>query len=236
MLPGRTVPSGSVAVVGASRNPEKVGYAVFANLVQAGFQGKIYGVNPGGGELFGHPLYPSIDAIPGPVDLGVFVVPPKAILEGIPGLRRRDARRDRHLRRVQGDRRGGVALERSLREAAISAGVRVLGPNCLGLIDTHAVPERVVLPRDAPKGYISSSPNPGRSPLRCSTGHRPNVGFSKFVSLGNKADISESDILEFLADDPSTRVILGYVESIDDGRRFLRAAAERDAPQAGHHP
>ena len=86
MLPGELFHPGSVAVVGASRNPEKVGYGVFANLVQAGFQGTMYGVNPAGGELFGRPLYPSIDAIPGPVDLGVFVVPPNAVLDAIPGL------------------------------------------------------------------------------------------------------------------------------------------------------
>ena len=89
VLPKELLQPGSVAVVGASRNPEKVGYGVFANLVQAGFPGPLYGVNPGGGELLGHPLYPSIDAIPGPVDLGVFVVPPKAILEGIPALARK---------------------------------------------------------------------------------------------------------------------------------------------------
>lgn len=226
MLPEELFHPGSVAVVGASRNPEKVGYAVFANLVQAGFPGKIYGVNPGGGELFGHPLYPSIDAIPGPVDLGVFVVPPKAILEGIPRLAAKGMPAgiviSAGFKEIGG---AGVALERSLREAAISAGVRVLGPNCLGLIDTHALLNASFSRGTPPKGYISFFSQSGAlatAVLDWAIGR--NVGFSKFVSLGNKADISESDILEYLADDPSTRVILGYVESIDDGRRFLRAA------------
>src|SRR5512141_983513 len=212
MLPGELFHPGSVAVVGASRNPEKVGYGVFANLVQAGFQGKIYGVNPGGGELFGHPLYPSIEAVPGPVDLGVFVVPPNAVLEGIPGLAAKGMR-------------AGIVIERSLREAAASAGVRVLGPNCLGLIDTHASLNASFSHGTPPKGFISFFSQSGAlctAVLDWAIGR--NVGFSKFVSLGNKVDISESDILEFLADDSSTRVILGYVESIDDGRRFLRAA------------
>ena len=226
MLPGELFHPGSVAVVGASRNPEKVGYGVFANLVQAGFPGKIYGVNPGGGELFGHPLYPSIEAIPGPVDLGVFVVPPKAILEGIPRLASKGMCAgiviSAGFKEIGG---AGVALERSLREAAISAGVRVLGPNCLGLIDTHASLNASFSRGTPPKGFISFFSQSGAlctAVLDWAIGR--NVGFSKFVSLGNKADISESDILEFLADDPSTRVILGYVESIDDGRRFLRAA------------
>jgi acetate---CoA ligase (ADP-forming) len=226
MLPGELFHPGSVAVVGASRNPEKVGYGVFANLVQAGFPGKIYGVNPGGGELFGHPLYPSIEAIPGPVDLGVFVVPPNAILEGIPRLASKGMCAgiviSAGFKEIGG---AGVALERSLREAAISAGVRVLGPNCLGLIDTHALLNASFSRGTPPKGFISFFSQSGAlctAVLDWAIGR--NVGFSKFLSLGNKADISESDILEFLADDPSTRVILGYVESIDDGRRFLRAA------------
>ena len=226
MLPGELFHPGSVAVVGASRNPEKVGYGVFANLVQAGFQGKIHGVNPGGGELLGHRLHPSIEAIPGPVDLGVFVVPPNAVLEGIPRLAAKGMRAgiviSAGFKEIGGE---GVALERSLREAAASAGVRVLGPNCLGLIDTHALLNASFSRGTPPKGFISFFSQSGAlctAVLDWAIGR--NVGFSKFVSLGNKADISESDILEFLADDPSTRVILGYVESIDDGRRFLRAA------------
>ena len=226
MLPGELFHPGSVAVVGASRNPEKVGYGVFANLVQAGFQGKIYGVNPGGGELFGHPLLPSIDAIPGTVDLGVFVVPPNAILEGIPRLAGKGMRAgiviSAGFKEIGG---AGAALERALKEVTAAAGIRVLGPNCLGLIDTHSALNASFSRGTPPKGHISFFSQSGAlctAVLDWAIGR--NVGFSKFVSLGNKADISESDILEYLADDPSTRVILGYVESIDDGRRFLRAA------------
>lgn len=216
----------SVAVVGVSRNPGKVGYGVFANLVQAGFRGAVYGVTPRGGELFGLPLYTSIDAIPGPVDLGVFVVAPDAVLDGIPRLAAKGMRAgiviSAGFKEIGGE---GVALERSLREAAASAGVRVLGPNCLGLIDTHASLNASFSRGTPPKGAISFFSQSGAlctAVLDWAIGR--NVGFSKFVSLGNKADISESDILELLADDPSTRVILGYVESIDDGRRFLRVA------------
>ena len=228
MLPGELFHPGSVAVVGASRNPEKVGYGVFANLVQAGFRGRIYGVNPGGGELFGRPLFPSIEAIPGPVDLGVFVVPPGAVLASIPGLASKGMRAgiviSAGFKEIGG---AGVVLERSLRQAAASAGVRVLGPNCLGLIDTHASLNASFSRGTPPKGFISFFSQSGAlctAVLDWAIGR--NVGFSKFVSLGNKVDVSESDILEYLADDPSTRVILGYVESIDDGRRFLRAARE----------
>ena len=226
MLPKEFLQPGSVAVVGASRNPEKVGYGVFANLVQAGFPGPVYGVNPSGGELLGLPLYPSIDSIPGPVDLGVFVVPPKAILEGIPALARKGMKAaiaiSAGFKEVGGE---GIALEKRLKEAATAAGIRVLGPNCLGLINTHGALNASFSRGTPPKGAISFFSQSGAlctAVLDWAIGE--NVGFSKFVSLGNKADISESDIMEYLADDPETRVILGYVESIDDGRRFLRAA------------
>jgi len=226
MLPGELFHPGSVAVVGSSRNPEKVGYGVFSNLVRSGFRGTIHGVNPGGGELFGRRLCPSIEAIPGPVELGVFVVPPEAVLDGIPRLAAKGMRAaivvSAGFKEIGG---AGVALERSLRVAAVSAGVRILGPNCLGLIDTHAPMNASFSRGTPPKGFISFFSQSGAlctAVLDWAIGR--NVGFSKFVSLGNKADVSESDILEYLADDPSTRVILGYVESIDDGRRFLRAA------------
>jgi len=228
VLPKEFLQPGSVAVIGASRNPEKVGFGVFANLVQAGFPGPVYGVNPSGGELLGHALYPSIDAIPGPVDLGVFVVPPKAILEGIPALARKGMKAaiaiSAGFKEVGGE---GIALERDLRKAATAAGIRVLGPNCLGLINTHASLNASFSRGTPPKGAISFFSQSGAlctAVLDWAIGE--NVGFSKFVSLGNKADVSESDVMEYLADDPDTRVILGYVESIDDGRRFLRVARD----------
>jgi acetyltransferase len=226
VLPKELLQPGSVAVVGASRNPEKVGYGVFANLVQAGFPGPLYGVNPVGGELLGHRIYPSIEAIPGPVDLGIFVVPPKAILEGIPALARKGMKAaiaiSAGFKEVGGE---GVSLERALKEVSAAAGIRVLGPNCLGLISTHSALNASFSRGSPPKGAISFFSQSGAlctAVLDWAIGR--NVGFSRFVSLGNKADVSESDILEFLADDPSTRVILGYVESIDNGRRFLRVA------------
>lgn len=228
MLPKELFQPKSVAVVGASRNPEKVGYGVFANLVQAGFPGALYGVNPGGGDLLGRPLYTSVEAIPGTVDLGVFVVSPKDILKSFPALAAKGMKAaiaiSAGFKEVGG---AGVTLERDLTAAARSAGVRLVGPNCLGVIDTHArlnasfsngIPERGNI------GFLSQSGALCTALLDRSLGE--NVGYSKVVSLGNKADISESDILEYLSEDPDTRVIMGYIESVEDGRRFLKAAME----------
>ncbi len=226
VLPKELFHPRSVAVVGASRSPEKVGYGVFANLVQGGFEGPAYGVNPSGGELLGRPLYTSIAAIPGPVDLGVFVVPPRAILEGIAPLAAKGMRAaiaiSAGFKEVGGE---GVALERELSAAAAAIGIRILGPNCLGLINTHACLNASFSRGTPPKGNISFFSQSGAlctAVLDRAIGE--NTGYSKFISLGNKADISESDVLEYLAEDPETRVILGYVESVDDGRRFLRVS------------
>lgn len=226
MLPKELFRPESVAVVGASRNPEKAGHGVLRNLLGAGFPGEIYAVNPRGGEVLGRPLYADIEEIPGPVDLGVFVVPPPAIPEGIRRLARRGMKAaiviSAGFKEAGGE---GVRHEQALREAAAETGVRVLGPNCLGLIDTQARLNASFAAGTPPTGAISFFSQSGAlctAILDWALGG--NVGFSKFISLGNKADIDESDVMEYLAEDPDTRVILGYVESIDDGARFLRAS------------
>jgi acetyltransferase len=226
MLPNTLFRPGSVAVVGASKRPEKVGYGVFANLVRAGFQGPVYGVNPAGGEILGRSLNVSIEEIPGKVDLGIFVVPPAAVVEGIPRMAAKGMTAavviSAGFKEVGGE---GPAMERALREAARTASVRVLGPNCLGLINTHACLNASFAAGTTPQGSISFFSQSGAlctAILDWALGE--NVGFSKFISLGNKADISESDVMDYLSLDEETRVILGYVESIDDGIRFLEVA------------
>jgi acetyltransferase len=228
MIPVELFHPKSVAVIGASGKREKVGYGVFSNLVGGGFPGKIHGVNPSGGQLLGRRVYSSIEEIPGPVDLGVFVVPPPAIIEGIPRLAEKGMKAavviSAGFKETGGE---GVGLERALREAAVKASVRVLGPNCLGLINTHARLNASFAAGTPPSGSIAFFSQSGAlctAILDWAIGE--NVGFSKFISLGNKADISESDVMEYLSKDEETRVILGYVESVDDGVRFLNASRE----------
>lgn len=139
MLPAELFRPKSIAVVGASRNPEKAGHAVLRNLLRAGFPGEIFGINPKGGEALGRHLYADVDEIPGNVELGVFVVPAPAIPEGIRRLARRGMKAavviSAGFKEVGGE---GVRREQALRDAAAGAGVRLLGPNCLGLIITQA--------------------------------------------------------------------------------------------------
>ncbi len=226
MLPRELFRPRSVAVVGVSRNPGKVGYGVFRNLVEAGFPGPLYAVNPAGGEVLGRPVLRSLEEIAGPVDLGVLVVPPSAVVESIPRLAAKGMKAAivisagfKEIGKV------GAMFERGLRAAAAASGVRALGPNCLGLIDTHARLNASFAAGTPPAGSIAFFSQSGAlctAILDWAIGE--GVGFSKFISLGNKADISESDVMEYLSDDPETRVILGYVESIEDGARFLGVA------------
>jgi len=228
MLPAELFHPKSVAVLGASRNPGKVGHGVFANLVRSGFPGEVYGVNPAGGEVLGRSFYRDIGAIPGSVDLGVFVVPPPAVIEAIPLLAGKGMKAaiviSAGFKEIGGE---GAVLERALREALSAASVRAVGPNCLGVINTH---------EKLNASFSAGTPLPGSIAFFSQSGALctaildwavgAGIGFSKVVSLGNKADISELDLMEYLSDDPETRVILGYVESIDEGRRFLQTARE----------
>ena len=228
MLPKELFQPKSIAVIGASRNPEKTGYGVFANLIKAEFPGALYGVNPGGGDVLGHPLLTSVEAVPSPIDLGVFVVSPKDILKSFPVLAAKGMKAaiviSAGFKEIGGE---GVTLERELAAMAKSFGIRVIGPNCLGVINTHANMNASFSSGTPPKGnigFVSQSGAMCTAILDQSIG--ANIGFSKIISMGNKADVSGAELVEYLGDDPETRVIMGYIESLENGRRFVRIARE----------
>jgi len=216
----------SVAVIGASRDPEKLGYAVLANLKEGGYPGRLYPVNPKADEILGLKAYPSVLDIPDPVDLAVVVIPYRfvpAVLEqcGQKGVRAvvvisagfREAGRE------------GLERERELVEIARKYHLRLIGPNCLGVIDTGTPLNATFaagMPPAGPIAFMSQSGALGTAVLDMALAGR--IGFSKFVSLGNKADVSEIDLLEAWGDDPASRVILIYVEGLPDGQRFIQVA------------
>lgn len=216
----------SVAVIGASRDPEKLGYAVLANLINGGYPGQLYPVNPKADEILGLKAYPSVLDIPGPVELAVIVIPyslvPTAVEQcgqkGVPAVvvisaGFREAGRE------------GLQRERELVEIAARYRMRLIGPNCLGVIDT-ATPLNASfaagMPQKGPIAFMSQSGALGTAVLDIAMAGR--IGFSKFVSLGNKADVSETDLLEAWAEDPHSKVILIYVEGLPDGQKFIQVA------------
>ncbi len=218
----------SVAVIGASRTPGKVGYDIVSNLKESGFSGPIIPVNPAGGELLGMPVYERLTDYSETVDLVVIVLPAQLVLQAA-----RDAVRKKAGAVVVisagfkevGDE--GRQLEEELAAIVTSGGARLLGPNCLGLINTA---------NNLNASFAGGMPIPGSIAVFSQSGALctamldmaagRNLGLSKLVSIGNKADISEVDLLKTLAHDTATSVIVGYLEDISSGDQFVKAAEE----------
>ncbi|HRZ87782.1 MAG TPA: acetate--CoA ligase family protein [bacterium] len=216
----------SVAVVGASLEERKVGYAVLNNMVTCGYQGKLYPVNPKGGEMMGRKVYKTLNDIDGFIELVVFVIPPLHIMQAI-----RDAKPnsfDTAIIISAGFKEtgpDGAKLENELKALCKERNIRVMGPNCLGFIDTMAKVNASFsagTPVEGNIAFFTQSGALGTAVLDWAI--KEKIGMSKFMSLGNKMDMNEVDMLEALADDPDTHVILGYLEGIVDGRRFIDVA------------
>lgn len=219
----------SVAVVGASRTPGKVGYDILKNLVDCGFAGTIIPVNPAGGELFGLKVYPSLAACEQAVDQVIVAVPAALVLDVAREAVAKGAGTvvviSAGFRETGKD---GRQREQELAAICRRGGVRLLGPNCLGLINTannlNASFAGGTMPRPGNIAVFSQSGALCTAMLDMAAGRH--LGLSKLVSIGNKADISEVDLLMALAGDDETKVIVGYLEDISSGDAFVKAAEE----------
>jgi acetate---CoA ligase (ADP-forming) len=225
MLEMFTEPKG-VAVVGASPTPGKLGYSVLQNVMQYGYQGRIYPINPKADEILGLPAYPSVKDIPGPVDLAVVLVPAHAVpgvidecgQKGICGAVVISA----GFREMG---REGRLLEQELVSTARRYGIRIVGPNVLGIIDTVIglnASFAAGMPAKGKIAFMSQSGALCTSILDIALGQ--GIGFSRFYSIGNKADLNEIDFLQAWAEDPETGVIAAYLEGIANGPEFMRVA------------
>lgn len=221
----------AVAVLGASRNPDKVGHAFVANLLHSGYAGKIVPVNPEAQDILGLPCYKSLKDYGSKIDLSIVVVPPKYVKDSI------QASIDAGAQVVTVITAGfkevgteGAALEQELVELCNRQGVRLMGPNCLGILNTHHRMNATFAPSVPPTGKISVISQSGAlcvAILDWAT--QQNLGVAKVISIGNKADLNEADFLQALAEDKETSVIASYLESIKDGNKFLRIAEEAAA-------
>ena len=216
-----------IAVVGASSDPYKLGYGLARNLVQCNYQGVIHFVNPKGGSLFGRPVYPSVIDLPDPVDLAIILIP----AEGVAKVLKECADRGIHAVIVAsgGFRETGVygaKLEHELLEIARQSGIRMIGPNCIGLLDTHLPLDATFLPPPGPPpgdvAFISHSGAICAAVIDWARGQ--GFGLSRLVSLGNQADVTETDVLAPVAEDHFTRVLTLYLEGVSDGRKFVQEA------------
>ena len=223
----------SVAVVGASRDPFKAGHQVVRTLLAVGYLGRVYPVNPNENEILGLPCYGSIAEIQEPLDLVVICLPGKAAITVMEEAERR------------GDVKGAVVLaagfaetaipenveaQRQLAEIARRSGIRVFGPNCIGIMNpetklvTGFHPGVSLVPGNI--GYVTQSGALGGSLLTLALSQPRPLGFARFAHVGNMCDVSNVELIQDYGDDPRIGVILVYLEGVKDGREFMRVASQ----------
>ncbi|MFH0986267.1 MAG: acetate--CoA ligase family protein [Candidatus Omnitrophota bacterium] len=220
----------AIAVVGASRRPEAVGYAIMKNLVEGGYKGKVFPVNPKATDVLGVKCVPNAGDLPENVDLAIFIIPGAAVPAELEACALKGAKAaiviSAGFREIGGE---GVKLEKAIKSIADKYGIAMLGPNCLGLINND--PSLCLnasfsgnIPKNGNIAFISQSGALATALLDYARGE--NIGLSKLISLGNKVDVTELEILQYLKDDPNTDVIMMYLEDIGKGQEFIELARE----------
>ncbi len=215
-----------VAVIGASENPTKLSHGVIRNLVTHGYRGTIYPVNPKGGAMLGLRVYTNVADVPDPVDLAVIVLSADRTVDALEACGQRGIRAAVLIASGFGELgAGGREREAQLREIAHRYGMRFIGPNCVGVVDTRSPIDTTfirTMPNQGNIGFVSHSGAVCGGTLDWASA--VGVGFSRIVSLGNQADIDVADALDSMLADSNTRVVAAYIEGLPDGRRFVEAA------------
>ncbi len=222
-----------IALIGATADESKLGFGVAENLLEGGYPGSVHLVGTREGTLFSRPMYASVTEVPDPVDLAIILIPAPAVPPVLDACGRRGIRAvvisSSGFREVGPE---GAALEQRCLEIAARYDMRLLGPNCIGTIDTQVPLDTTFLPLPPPPvgniAFVSQSGAICAVVIDWARGQ--GFGFSRLVSLGNEADISETDILGAFTGDPNTKVVTMYLEGIADGRRFVEVARAVDKP------
>ena len=216
----------SIAIVGASRQKGKVGYEILVNMIEAGYEGEIYPVNPKADTIEGLKCYPDLQSLGRAPDLVVIIIPAKFVPEMMQQCAKVGTKSviiiTAGFKEVGEE---GLKLEKQVVQIARQAGIKIIGPNCLGVI----APANKLnasfggdLPAEGVIGYLSQSGALLAAILDMANAN--SIGFSKLVSIGNKADVDELDLIKALGEDKDTKVIAGYLESITDGNAFVNQA------------
>lgn len=218
----------SVAVIGAAREKEKVGRIIFDNIINSGYKGKLFPVNLKADKIHGIKCYHSVLDIPNDLDLAIIVIPAQFVSQVLEECSKKNMKWAIVI--SAGFKETGIEgakRERQLIEKAKDYGIRILGPNCLGIIDTECPINATFSPHMPPRGkigFISQSGALGTSILDWAKTNK--IGISKFVSLGNKADISENDLFDDWENEKDTEVITAYLEGVKYGREFIRISSK----------
>lgn len=218
----------AVAVIGASRQRGTIGGEVFHNLLEYGFKGPVYPVNPSASEIENVPAYASVEAIPGPVDLAVIIVPAAKVIEVAAACARKNVKALVVISAGFAETgKEGKARQTELMSVCRGAGMRLIGPNCMGITNTNpaVLLDATFAPGVPPRGRVGFSSQSGALGLAIMEfAGSLGLGISTFVSVGNKADISGNDLLRYWEADDDTDVILLYLESFGNPRKFSEIA------------
>lgn len=218
----------SVAIIGASRDPNKVGHVILQNYINAGYSGKIYPVNKNADSVLGIKAYPTVGDVKAPIDLAVIAIPAEFVPQA---LEECGKARVKTAIVVSGGfaEIGNTKLQDEMVRIAKKYGIPTLGPNCLGVLDPRSRDDTLFLP-----SYKMSRPSVGGISFVCQSGavgstvldmiSGEGYGLSKFISYGNAAHVDEVDILNYLMDDDETKVIIMYIEGIKRGKEFIEVA------------
>lgn len=221
---------GSVAIIGASPMHGKLSHAIMDNLRETGYPGRVYPVNPHYTSVNGMTCYQSITHIKEDVDIAIVCVPASAVLDALNDIVRKGVEGaiivSAGFKEIGGE---GAVLEQRIQEIANKTGIRIMGPNCLGIFDNISRLDtffilRERIKRPPPGGLSILSQSGSFAGTIMDTLAAEGLGVAKIVNYGNRVDVGESDCLEYLAEDETTKVVGLYMESVDDGRRFLEAA------------
>ncbi len=225
---GRVLKPRSLALVGASRDASKIGGALLANIRREGFKGAVYPINPSAAEVQGLKSYPSISAVGAPIDLALIAVPAQAVEQMVDECARAGVQAVVVISAGFAEvSQAGREAERRLTELARASGMRLVGPNCMGVINTDPAVSLNAT-------FAPSEPLPGNIGMFTQSGalgiaildyaRARGLGFSTFVSAGNRADVSNNDLLAYWMSDPRTSVVVLYLESVGNPRKFARLA------------
>jgi len=216
----------SVAVIGASKNPKKDGNIILQNLINSDFPREIYPINPTADEVLGKKAYPSLQDVPGPVDLAVIIIPANQCVQAMEDCAKKG------VKAVIIEAMGfteigpsGKQIQDRIVEIAKQSGIRVMGPNCTGIVSRDITTSFFAI-KNVPRGNVVLIGQSGllAAGMAADIVVNQTLNINKICSIGNKCDVNENDLLEYFGSDPETHVISMYLESIADGRNFVKIA------------
>jgi len=211
----------SIAVIGASESQGKVGNSVFHNIIST-FKGEIYPINPKKDEILGYKTFKSILEIPGSIDIAIICIPAQFVLDSIKECIQKQVQGiiiiSAGFKEIGGQ---GAIYEHELQKISMENNIRIIGPNCLGVVSPSY--NGTFSSKNPKNGHIAVISQSGAMLTAIlDWAETQNMGFSYFISMGNKVDVDETDLIEELANDPDTNIILLYLESVNDGEKFLK--------------